>query len=190
MTTGPNLDLHHLYSPGSKNALPFLSGGRKTEECFVTRERLNEIQIPASINEVLLEHSHAHWVPYCLCWKRWVLESETPVAHRHKNIYSLSYCWENVLTPAQNSALREPMMTISAYGSTHLGFFLCKGNILMNYLRSLSSTFPTNLYTSAHPICWDRKDKNLLSGWVISLPWSLEVTALFAECHEVLNKVL
>lgn len=52
MTAGPNPVLHHLYSPGSKNALPFLSGGRKKEECFVTRERLNEIQTPAPINEV------------------------------------------------------------------------------------------------------------------------------------------
>lgn len=66
MTAGPNPDLHHLYSPGSKNALPFLSGERKKEECFVTRERLNEIQIPAPINEVLLEHSHACLLTYNL----------------------------------------------------------------------------------------------------------------------------
>lgn len=54
MTTWPDLNLCRLYIPGSKNASPFLGGGTKKEEHFVTHEKSRGIQIPPSTDKVLL----------------------------------------------------------------------------------------------------------------------------------------
>lgn len=72
------------------------------KQYFVTQEKLHEIQMPVSINKALLEHSPAHWFTSC-----------PGLLVLRVSICYLSWYRGNVLTPAQNCVLCEPIMTLS-----------------------------------------------------------------------------
>lgn len=85
------------------------------EETFCDTKKLHEIQMPVSINKVLLEHSPAHWFTSCpgLFQRQGKMGAVTDLVVLRASIYYLSWHRGNVLTPAQNFVLCEPIMTLS-----------------------------------------------------------------------------